>query len=215
MQQGIIIEGQREAGSGAGEAYSIMLDDSEGFRRRYPARLKSLRGKKAPRTREQIDEKMRLADERRKSKEDALKTRLRAKSARIRGPAPVCTTEEDEDATITPVVPLQLPVSPARQIGQKAGEEGEWVRKAGGDGREKSGPAPVCTTEGDEDATITPVVRIKSENSSVDLNDPAAKAELLKKLQDRLKGKGVTLKWREQPDGKVFHKERKREKKEL
>ncbi|XP_028254440.1 stathmin domain-containing protein 1-like [Parambassis ranga] len=101
MQQ---VEGEREAGSGAGEAYSIMLDDSEGFRRRYPARLKSLRGKKAPRTREQIDEKMRLADERRKSKEDTLKTRLRAKSARIRGPAPVCTTEGDEDATITPVV---------------------------------------------------------------------------------------------------------------
>ncbi|XP_028256032.1 uncharacterized protein LOC114432305 [Parambassis ranga] len=160
-QQGIIPEGQREAGSGAGEAYIIMLDDSEGFRRRYPARLKSLSVKKAPRSREQIDEKMRLAHERRKSKEDTLKTRLRVKSARIRGPTPVCITEEDEDATITPVVPLQLPVSPDRQIGRKAGEEGEWVRRAGGDGREKSGPAPVCTTKGDEDATITPVVPLQ------------------------------------------------------
>ncbi|XP_008303567.1 aggrecan core protein-like isoform X2 [Stegastes partitus] len=53
-------------------------------------------------------------------------------------------------------------------------------------------------------------LRIKLDDSSVDPNDPAVKAELLKKLQDRLKEKGVsgvTLKWREQPDGKVCHKE--------
>ncbi|XP_038567291.1 secretory phospholipase A2 receptor-like isoform X1 [Micropterus salmoides] len=53
-------------------------------------------------------------------------------------------------------------------------------------------------------------LRMKLEDSSVDLNDPAVKADLLKKLQDKLQQKGeggVTLKWREQPDGKVFHKE--------
>ncbi|XP_038585694.1 C-type mannose receptor 2-like [Micropterus salmoides] len=57
-------------------------------------------------------------------------------------------------------------------------------------------------------------LRLKLEDSSVDLNDPAVKADMLKKLQDRLKEKGVsgvTLKWREQPDGKVFHKEDKPE----
>ncbi|XP_045919907.1 neurocan core protein-like [Micropterus dolomieu] len=57
-------------------------------------------------------------------------------------------------------------------------------------------------------------LRIKPEDSSVDLNDPAVKADMLKKLQDRLKEKGVsgvTLKWREQPDGKVFHKKDKTE----
>ncbi|KAI3376352.1 hypothetical protein L3Q82_016836 [Scortum barcoo] len=54
-------------------------------------------------------------------------------------------------------------------------------------------------------------VRIKA-GDSVDLNNPAVKANILKEFQDRLKEKGVsgvTLKWREQPDGKVFHKEEK------
>ncbi|XP_067379073.1 macrophage mannose receptor 1-like [Channa argus] len=59
------------------------------------------------------------------------------------------------------------------------------------------------------------VVRLmmKLEDSSVDLNDPAVKADLLKQFQDRLKDNGlsdVTLKWREQPDGKVFHKNQKK-----
>ncbi|XP_069015206.1 secretory phospholipase A2 receptor-like [Embiotoca jacksoni] len=51
---------------------------------------------------------------------------------------------------------------------------------------------------------------------SVDLNDPAVKADLLKKLQVKLEEKGVsgvTLKWREQPDGEVFRKERTRSQK--
>ncbi|XP_067436959.1 macrophage mannose receptor 1-like [Thunnus thynnus] len=59
-------------------------------------------------------------------------------------------------------------------------------------------------------------LRMKVQDSSVDLNDPAVKANILKKFQDRLKEQGVsgvTLKWREQPDGKVFHKEGKEEKK--
>ncbi|KAM7377631.1 hypothetical protein PAMA_014100 [Pampus argenteus] len=59
-------------------------------------------------------------------------------------------------------------------------------------------------------------LRMKLEDSSVDLNDPAVKADILKKLQDRVTQQGVsevTLKWREQPDGKVFHKEGKEEKK--
>ncbi|KAK2859827.1 hypothetical protein Q5P01_004447 [Channa striata] len=46
--------------------------------------------------------------------------------------------------------------------------------------------------------------------SAVDLNDPDVKENLLKQFQERLQEKGVTgvtLKWREQPDGKVFHKE--------
>ncbi|XP_067436905.1 C-type mannose receptor 2-like [Thunnus thynnus] len=59
-------------------------------------------------------------------------------------------------------------------------------------------------------------LRMKVQDSSLDLNDPAVKANILKKFQDRLKEQGVsgvTLKWREQPDGKVFHKEGKEEKK--
>ncbi|XP_034537531.1 uncharacterized protein LOC117811392 [Notolabrus celidotus] len=55
-------------------------------------------------------------------------------------------------------------------------------------------------------------LRMTPDDPSVDLNDSAVKADILKKLQNRLKENGlsgVTLKWREQPDGKVFHKEEK------
>ncbi|KAG8006316.1 hypothetical protein GBF38_005565 [Nibea albiflora] len=59
-------------------------------------------------------------------------------------------------------------------------------------------------------------LRIKAKDlGSADPNDPAVKADILRKLQDRLEAKGVsgvTLKWRKQPDGKVFHKEEKRKK---
>eukprot|EP00064_Thunnus_orientalis_P007685 superscaffoldBa00000868_g7707 len=91
-------------------------------------------------------------------------------------------------------------------------------------------------TENQEVKNLVPVpvkrqvvkLRMKVQDSSVDLNDPAVKAVILKKaslqnpdwvggwFQDRLKEQGVsgvTLKWREQPDGKVFHKEGKEEKK--
>ncbi|XP_051800177.1 macrophage mannose receptor 1-like [Acanthochromis polyacanthus] len=53
-------------------------------------------------------------------------------------------------------------------------------------------------------------LRFELKDDSVDLNNPEVKAELLKKLQDRLEENGVsgvTLRWREQPDGKAFHKE--------
>ncbi|CAJ1086590.1 macrophage mannose receptor 1-like [Xyrichtys novacula] len=69
------------------------------------------------------------------------------------------------------------------------------------------------------------VIKLKMSpgDPSVDLNNPAVKADILKKLQNRLKDEGligVTLKWREQPDEKAFHKEgisslKKKKKKEL
>ncbi|XP_035004158.2 L-selectin-like isoform X3 [Hippoglossus stenolepis] len=55
-------------------------------------------------------------------------------------------------------------------------------------------------------------VRVELQDSSVDLNDPAVKEQILKEFQERLKEKGqsgVTLKWREKADGKVFHKDEK------
>uniref|UniRef100_UPI003AAC9A23 stathmin domain-containing protein 1 n=1 Tax=Centroberyx gerrardi TaxID=166262 RepID=UPI003AAC9A23 len=114
LNQGIIPVGQsRERGSGAGEAYNIMLDDSEEPRRRPPARLESLKSRKeqSPTSREAIDQKMRLAEERRKSREDELKTRLRTKSARVRGPAPSSTALEEVNAA-APVEQLQKPLTP-------------------------------------------------------------------------------------------------------
>ncbi|XP_076611346.1 uncharacterized protein stmnd1 [Chaetodon auriga] len=146
LNQGIIPEGQtRERGSGAGEAYSIMLDDRAGVRRRPPARLESLKAKRAQSvlSREEIEEKIRLAEERRKLREDKLKMRLRTKSARVRGPAPTSSTEQDDDVALTPVEPLQHPLTPDplhtpphSQIAREEAEGGEWVREPGGDGRE-------------------------------------------------------------------------------
>ncbi|CAB1460145.1 unnamed protein product [Pleuronectes platessa] len=55
-------------------------------------------------------------------------------------------------------------------------------------------------------------VRVKLEDSSMDLNNAAVKEQILKKLQERLKENGlsgVALKWKEQADGKVFAKEEK------
>uniref|UniRef100_A0A672J0G7 Stathmin domain containing 1 n=1 Tax=Salarias fasciatus TaxID=181472 RepID=A0A672J0G7_SALFA len=69
LNEGIIpVEPARGTNSRAGEAYSIMLDDSEEVRRRPPARLESLRVKKTQsvHNKEEIDEKMRQVEERRK-----------------------------------------------------------------------------------------------------------------------------------------------------
>ncbi|XP_056154005.1 stathmin domain-containing protein 1 [Lampris incognitus] len=65
LSQGILLVGERN--SKAGEAYNIMLDDKELPRRRPPARLESLKVRKeqSPTSREAIDHKMRLAEERR------------------------------------------------------------------------------------------------------------------------------------------------------
>ncbi|XP_069375049.1 lymphocyte antigen 75-like [Paralichthys olivaceus] len=55
-------------------------------------------------------------------------------------------------------------------------------------------------------------VRVKLQDSSVDLNDRAVREQILKKLQERFNEKGlsgVTLEWKEKSDGKVFHKEEK------
>ncbi|XP_051246373.1 stathmin domain-containing protein 1 isoform X1 [Dicentrarchus labrax] len=138
LNQGIIPVGQtRERGSGAGEAYSIMLDDTEGVKRRPPARLESLKAKKEQSlpSKEEMEEKIRLAEERRKLKEDELKARLRNKSARVRGPAPTSSTEEDEALTL--VEPLQSPLTPdpvdpppSSQIARREAEGGERVTMA-------------------------------------------------------------------------------------
>ncbi|XP_019946269.2 stathmin domain-containing protein 1 [Paralichthys olivaceus] len=135
LNQGIIPVGQsRERSSVAGEAYSIMLDDRDVVRQR-PARLESLKVKneQSPPSREELEEKMRLVEERRKSREDELKTRLRTKSARVRVPATV-SAAEDEDTSLTPVTPLTFDPTPNPLLLTSEGRE--CVREAGGDDRE-------------------------------------------------------------------------------
>ncbi|XP_060949343.1 stathmin domain-containing protein 1 [Limanda limanda] len=133
LNQGIIPVGQsRERGSGAGEAYSIMLDDRDVVRQR-PGRLESLKTIKeqSPPSREELEEKMRLVEERRKSKEDELKMRLRTKSARIRVLSPVSNAAEYEDMSLTPVTPLTFDLTPNpllhSQITSRTAERGECV----------------------------------------------------------------------------------------
>ncbi|XP_049458340.1 stathmin domain-containing protein 1 isoform X1 [Epinephelus fuscoguttatus] len=143
LNQGIIpVRQSRERCSGTGEAYSIMLDDGEGVRRRPPARLESLKAKKAQSfpSKEEIEEKMRLAEERRKLREDELKKGLRTKSARARRPAPISSTEEDKDTAHNPVEQLQPPITPKPLdplpcCPSEAAEGREQV-KSRGDGRE-------------------------------------------------------------------------------
>uniref|UniRef100_UPI0037E8F325 C-type mannose receptor 2-like n=1 Tax=Semicossyphus pulcher TaxID=241346 RepID=UPI0037E8F325 len=57
------------------------------------------------------------------------------------------------------------------------------------------------------------IVRLVKQSSSLDLNDPAVMENISKQLRLKLKDQGVTedvtLSWRKQSDGKVFHKEEK------
>ncbi|XP_074500930.1 C-type lectin lectoxin-Phi1-like isoform X4 [Sebastes fasciatus] len=69
-------------------------------------------------------------------------------------------------------------------------------------------------------STTKQVIRpsLLKENPSLDLNDPAVMESILKQLKQRLKDQGVNddikLSWKKQPDGKVFHKEKKKDKKD-
>ncbi|MEQ2306824.1 hypothetical protein AMECASPLE_012179 [Ameca splendens] len=141
--QGIIPVGQNRS-KDSGAAYCIM-DESRGVIRRPPARLESLKAKKAQsHSREEFDEKMRLVEERRKLKQDELKTRLRTITVRGRRPAPVSSMEEGADSILSPVESLNLLTisgpSPASalhsQIPHRAAVGGEWVIETGGDNRE-------------------------------------------------------------------------------
>ncbi|XP_053086714.1 putative C-type lectin domain family 20 member A [Pangasianodon hypophthalmus] len=59
------------------------------------------------------------------------------------------------------------------------------------------------------DFTKEQIMRMKVK-SNQDVNDPAVKAAILQKIKQKLKEHGIaentTMKWREQPDGMVFHK---------
>ncbi|KAK2836539.1 hypothetical protein Q7C36_014408 [Tachysurus vachellii] len=85
LSQGIIPAQSKVASNG--EAYNIMLADGEVQRKRPPPRLESLKIRKEQEVtrKEDIDEKMRQVEERRKIREEELKNRLRAKSARPHG----------------------------------------------------------------------------------------------------------------------------------
>ncbi|KAB5530964.1 hypothetical protein PHYPO_G00135430 [Pangasianodon hypophthalmus] len=102
LSQGIIPAQSRVAGSG--EAYNIMLADADGPRKRPPPRLESLKIHKEQEVtrKEDIDEKMRQVEERRKVREEELRNRLRVKSARPRGATLVGVGEESAPEVDSP-----------------------------------------------------------------------------------------------------------------
>ncbi|KAI1902521.1 hypothetical protein AGOR_G00045610 [Albula goreensis] len=91
----------------AGQAYSLMIDSTDKGLRKPPARLQALKtSKEQPITnKEDIEEKMKRVEERRKVKEAELKQRLR--SARFRGASKPREEEmqEVEEADSTPPDP--------------------------------------------------------------------------------------------------------------
>lgn len=159
------------------------LNDTEVAKRRPPARLESLKAKKEQMltSREEIEEKIRLAEERRKVlcvyvsvfecdcvpqnlcsslspshglsffsllstfatfsffqlREDELKMRLRAKSARVR--VPISRTEEEEDTSLNTVEQLESALSSdLLQKACKAADVQDCMGEAGGQGCEKN-----------------------------------------------------------------------------
>ncbi|XP_010902326.2 stathmin domain-containing protein 1 [Esox lucius] len=93
LSQGLITTVPRERLSG--EAYNILIDGTETPKRRLPPRLESLKGKRNESiTKDDIEERMRHAEGRRKLREEELKVRLRTKSARVRNPVAATTTRE-------------------------------------------------------------------------------------------------------------------------
>ncbi|TWW65271.1 hypothetical protein D4764_21G0001710 [Takifugu flavidus] len=174
--EGIIPVGQRD--SVAGEAYSIMLDDGEAVRRRPPARLESLKAarKQSLPSREKCEEKMRLVEERRKLRENEIKTRLRAKSARVRVPAPTIISDADEDATNAPVAWTDERISPdlldVTSFSQIEREEAEGEERVGGsspDVRERKEQGEMGRSQGGsedsdgEEEELTQVVELMND----------------------------------------------------
>ncbi|KAF3707450.1 Stathmin domain-containing protein 1 [Channa argus] len=142
LNQGIIsVEQTKGRSRSAGEAFSIMLNDRGVVRQQPPARLESLKAKKAQTlpSREDIEEKIRLADERRKLREDELKMRLRAKSAHVHVRTPILRTDEDKDTSPTHVEPLESSLGPDL-LHPPVAEAEEFTEETGGDGTE-------CTNE--------------------------------------------------------------------
>ncbi|KAM9494325.1 stathmin domain-containing protein 1 [Clarias gariepinus] len=103
LSQGIIPAQSRVAASG--EAYNIMLADSERPVRRPPPRLESLKIQKEQEVtrKEDINEKMRQVEERRKVREEELRNRLRVKSARPRPAAFVEVREVSATEVDSPI----------------------------------------------------------------------------------------------------------------
>lgn len=171
LNQGIIPMGQvRENSSSAGEAYSIMLNDGEGALRRPPARLEKMN--KSPLSKEEIDEKMRLAEERRKQKEDDMKSRLRAKSARVRVPTRSLSTGEEEDQL--PAL-SQVSTSPAEGA-EREPEAGDLQPKTP---QEKQGDSAEVKERGENDVIpLRPDGELSDADSDVSFQPATANDEI-------------------------------------
>lgn len=180
------------------ECFLYQMDERD-VTRRPPARLKSLKIKKAQtfHSKEEIDEKMRLAEERRKvpfvfvshifvsncalvksyflfqSNKETLKTRLRSMSARVR--APRSNPSSDEDSFLTPVQPLQSPeLLPApeqfSQVPHESPQRGDLSEKTVGD--DKLEWQMQVTAASSEEEEVTQVEEIEAGKPFSSLSKP-------------------------------------------
>ncbi|TSK31347.1 Stathmin domain-containing protein 1 [Bagarius yarrelli] len=132
LSQGIIPAQNRVAASG--EAYNIMLAEGEVPKKRPPPRLESLKIRKEQEVtrKEDLDEKMRQVEERRKIREEELRNRLRVKSARPRGAALANFEKEMEPEVESPLSP-HIPTTAKDPDMGSSGEEATKLLSCAGE----------------------------------------------------------------------------------
>ncbi|CAB1350755.1 unnamed protein product [Coregonus sp. 'balchen'] len=132
LSQGIIIAQPRERASG--EAYNIMIDDTEKPSRGPPPHLESLKGRRdqSVTSKEDMEERMRQAEEGRKLNEEELNLSLRTKSAGVRGPEAASTTGEGD--VVTHVEVLHAPDAPETPPSPRGIQQDPPQTQGGGDG---------------------------------------------------------------------------------
>ncbi|XP_062385754.1 stathmin domain-containing protein 1 [Sardina pilchardus] len=176
LNQGIISAQPNTASSG--EAYSITMGDAEGPLRRLPPRLEKLmvrREEQGTATKEDIEERMRQAEERRQTKEDELKVRLRTKSARHRQAA---SQEEAEDQTVVEEIQLDAPSTrhspPKTPDHQNHISPPEGRLESGGEGKEERGRDGAIVGDNDgggRDVPLTDSLNMESDSTFQQVED--------------------------------------------
>ncbi|XP_076157951.1 stathmin domain-containing protein 1 [Alosa pseudoharengus] len=175
LNQGIIPAQPHTASNG--EAYSIIMDDAEKPLRRPPPRLEKLMVRKEEQgtaTKEDIEEKMRQAEERRQTKEDELKVRLRTKSARHRQAA----SQLEADQTV--VEELQLDAPSTRHSPPKTPDHQNPISplegrlESGGEEKEERGRDGVIVGDKDGgrgDAPLTDSLNMENDSTFQQVED--------------------------------------------
>ncbi|KAJ7991861.1 hypothetical protein DPEC_G00288250 [Dallia pectoralis] len=137
----------------SGETYNILVDGTERVNRRPPPRLESLKCRKNESvTKDDIDEKMRRAEDRRRLKEEELRVRLRTRSGRVRNLV-AANRDGDESTPVEIISPNETPTTSGEvqpdPVPPKTHGEGDL-----GGYRESGGPIVSASLEMENDSTF-------------------------------------------------------------